>query len=189
MTETALNPILSKTRFFLAPRIGALLIFSLAVAASVFLSLTSSTPNYARATYSIWPALILGGWAIWLWVWGHPEFKTPLWKFTWLLGFLGYAIHFYFAMQTVFAWNIASVFAAQGAVVTIANLLLLVVWFLSVVMAYLGLRFPYLHRFAMLLFIAAAVASTLLFAQETLSYLAGVAIVASWLSALLLRRV
>ena len=175
-------------RYYVAPRILALLVFAISVAASVLGALASSTPEYSRAAYSVWPSLILGGWSVWLWANLAPGFRTPLWKFTWLLGFLGYAIHFYFAMEYVFRWDIAAVYGAQGIVVATANLVLLVVWFLSSVTAYLGIRFPYLHRGAMLLFIASAVASTILFARNELSLIGGGAIVASWVVALMVRR-
>lgn len=189
MTDTTNEPVLGiQTRYYVAPRILALLVFSLALAASVLGALTSTTPEYSRAAYSIWPSLILGGWAVWLWANLFPDFRTPLWKFTWLLGFLGYAIHFYFSMEYVFRWDIAAVFDAQGIVVAAANLVLLVVWFLSCVMAYLGISFPYLHRGAMLLFIASAAASTILFARDELSMIGGGAIVGSWLIALMVRR-
>ena len=176
-----------QTHYFVAPRLIALLVFSLAVATSVLGALTSSTPDYSRAAYSIWPSLILGGWAVWLWLNHMPNFRTPLWKFTWLLGFLGYMIHFYFTMTNVFHWDFIAVFNAQGGVVAIANLALLLVWFLSCVTAYLGLTVPYLHRGAMLLFIASAAASTVLFARDPLSIAGGVAIVGSWFLALMVR--
>ena len=189
MTDTTNEPVLGiQTRYYVAPRILALLIFSLAVAASVLGALASTTPEYSRAAYSVWPSLILGSWSVWLWANLAPGFRTPLWKFTWLLGFLGYAIHFYFAMEYVFRWDLAVVYGAQGIVVATANLVLLVVWFLSSVTAYLGIRFPYLHRGAMLLFIASAVASTILFARNELSLIGGGAIVASWVVALMVRR-
>ena len=189
MTDTTNEPVLGiQTRYYVAPRILALLVFAISVAASVLGALASSTPEYSRAAYSVWPSLILGGWSVWLWANLAPGFRTPLWKFTWLLGFLGYAIHFYFAMEYVFRWDIAAVYSAQGIVVATANLVLLVVWFLSSVTAYLGIRFPYLHRGAMVLFIASAVASTILFARNELSLIGGGVIVASWVVALMVRR-
>ena len=176
-----------QTRYFVAPRLIALLVFSLAVAASVFGALASSTPDYSRAAYSVWPSLILGSWAVWLWLNHMPNFRTPLWKFTWLLGFVGYCIHFYFSMTNVFRWDILAVFDAQGYVVAFVNPLLLVVWFLSCVTAYLGMKFPFLHRGAMLLFIASAAASTVLFARDPLSIAGGAAVVGAWLLALMVR--
>lgn len=189
MTDTTHEPVLGiQTRYYVAPRILALLVFSLALAAAVLGALVSQTPEYTRAAYSIWPSLILGGWSVWLWANLFPDFRTPLWKFTWLLGFLGYAIHFYFSMEYVFRWDIGAVFSAQGVVVATANLVLLVVWFLSSLMAYIGITFPYLHRGAMVLFIASAAASTILFARDEMSLIGGGAIVAAWVVALLVRR-
>lgn len=189
MTDAMNDTVLGiRTRYYVAPRLIALLIFSLAMAGSVIGALTSSTPDYARAAYSIWPALILGGWSVWLWLNQRPDYKTPLWKFTWLLGFVGYAVHFYFAMTNVFRWDILAVYDAQGVLVATANLLLLVVWFLSCVMAYLGITFAFLHRGAMLLFVASAAASTILFSRDPLSLIGGALIVALWVLALMVRR-
>lgn len=174
-------------RAYIDPRIGAFAIFAMGVAAAVFLALLSRTPDYARAAYSVWPSLVLGGLAVAFALNGFPAYRTTAWRALWAFGFVAYLIHLWFAMGGVFDWRIDVVFERQGALVAAANLALAVLWALSVAAAYMGLPASWLHIATMALFVVATVASTIVFARGTGSLVGGGLLVIAWVAALALR--
>lgn len=178
---------ISSDRRIIAPGVGIFAIFAIATAASVFAALLSPTPHYTRVAYTIWPCILMGGLAIAIALNQAPRYRTRPWRFAWGLGFLGYLFHLWLALDTVFDWDIVAVFESQGVIVAAANFLLLPLWGISAVAAYLGRNPPWLHLAAMALFIATSVASTVLFAGGA-GLFGGVLLLLGWVAALLLRR-
>lgn len=186
--DTAMDTPAPRTRRFLAPGVGAIFVFSVATALSVFAALTSDTPEYTRAGLSVWPALILGTWAVAIAINRWPGYQTPVWRTTWVLGFIGYLVHLWFSMGPIFGWSISAVYNAQGFVTATANFALLVLWGISALAAVLTTRLGLLHKPAMLLFVAATVVSTITFARGP-SLIGGIFLVAWLVAALLTRQV
>lgn len=175
-------------RHYVDPRIGALLLFAIAVAAATFSALLSPAPDYARAANSIWPCIALGGWAVARCLNRYPDAWDSLWRVVWTLGFLAYLIHLWFALGGVFEWSLGAVFAVQGTVVTAANLALAAIWGLSVVVAWLRIRAARLHIVAQALFVVTTVVASVVFARDAASLAGGLLALVVWIAALAFRR-
>ena len=187
---------------YVDPRIGAFALFALGVAAAVLGALVTDAPDYARARFTIWPSIGLGGLAVALALnrypapWAHAHrpggygtggWQTRAWRSLWGFGYLAYLVHLWFALGGVFEWRLDIAFTAQTYLVTGANLLLLALWSASVVAAWFRLPAAWLHLAAMALFVVATVAATIVFGRSLEMVAAGGLIVAGWIVALALR--
>ncbi len=176
-------------RPLLDSRVAAFLVFSLGFAASMAAGLLAADSDYARAKYTIWPCAALGGWAVALMLrhgFGRELDATP-WRIWWAWGLLAYAVHLWWGFGAIYAWDTASVYAGQGAVVATANFALFFLWAFSVIGA--SARWPlwWLHAATAVLFGVAMLAASILFGRD-ISPVGGGILLAVWLAALYLRQ-
>lgn len=169
-------------------RVAALAVFAIGLALTVFLSLSADDPAYARAKYSIWPVVALGGWAVALML-RHgftPALDATHWRVWWAGGLLAYALHLYWGFGVIYGASFRAVYAGQGALVASANFGLFALWLLSASAAFARLPALWLHLFAAALFVVATLAATILFGRD-ISPVGGVIVLLLWLAALYLR--
>jgi hypothetical protein len=179
-------------RFELTPlldqRVAAFLVFSLGFAIAMFAGLLADDADYARAKYTIWPVVALGGWAVALMLrYGPGEaLAETSWRLWWAWGLLAYVLHLYWGFGLVYGGNLDAVYAGQGDIVATANFALLVLWAASVVWAYASWPGLWLHALTALLFIVSTLMASLAFGRDISPY-GGAMILVVWLAALYLR--
>jgi hypothetical protein len=178
---TAITPVLDT-------RAAAFLVFSLGFAIAVFAGLLADDADYARAKYTIWPSVALGGWAIALMLrYGPGEaLAETSWRLWWAWGLLAYAIHLYWGFGVVYGGDLDAVYAGQGSLVATANFALLFLWAASVIWAYAGWPGTWLHSLTALVFVASTLIASLVFGRDISPY-GGAIILVVWLAALYLR--
>jgi len=166
-----------------------LLVFSIGFAGAMAAGLLAGNSDFARAKYTIWPCAALGGWAVALMIrhgLGVRLRATP-WRLWWAAGFVAYLVHLWWGFGVVYDWNVASVYAGQGAVVASANFALVVLWALSVAGAFMGWPLPWLHAVTALLFGVSILAASILFGRD-ISPMGGGILLAVWIGAFYLRQ-
>ncbi|HKK30512.1 MAG TPA: hypothetical protein VKA18_08995, partial [Alphaproteobacteria bacterium] len=104
-------------RPLLDSRVAAVSMFAAGLAITVFLSLSAENPDFARARYSVWPVIALGGWAVALMI--RHGFTLALgathWRWWWSAGLAAYAVHLYWGFGAIYAWDLGLVVEGQGA--------------------------------------------------------------------------
>lgn len=174
-------------RGLLRERTVVLFVGAIGLALTMFGPLLTPNPDHARAVWSIWPVLVLGGVAVARLIRFDPVLTNAHWLGWWATGFVFYLIHLYFGFVVVYGGSIAAVLDGQGRLTAASNAALLLFWGGSILAALLP-REPrgevMLHRVASLLFAATALPSSLVFASHPMSRLTGVALLALWLNAL-----
>ncbi len=157
--------------FFDSPLPPAILGVGL-VAAALFgpsmLSTADMTPGAVaamQAKWTTWPALFIGGVAAAIFI-AFARLSDPKpredWGWTgWQIAGAGaYLIHVYAGFWLAFGGSFTAMIAAQGWLVTGANLLLALLWPASALVAWVGLRIFPLHLASTALFVVATVLST-----------------------------
>ncbi|RMF34950.1 MAG: hypothetical protein D6754_14110 [Alphaproteobacteria bacterium] len=154
---------------------------------TVFGGLAAEDATHARAVYSIWPVLLLGGIAVARFIRLGPSMEGTGWLGWWSLGLIAYLIHLLFAFGGVYDFDPRAVIAGQGLFTAAVNVLLLVLWLLSVIAAFIPSEPPWergLNIVTAALFIATALTSSLVFGHHPVSNALGVLLVVIWLVAL-----
>ncbi len=172
----------------LDPRAAAFLVFSLGFAIAIGLGLVADDADYARAKYTIWPVVALGGWAVALMLrYGPGEaLAETSWRMWWAWGLLAYVLHLYWGFGLVYGGDLDAVYAGQGNLVATVNFALLFLWAASVVWAYAGWPGFWLHALTALLFIVSTLMASLAFGRDISPY-GGAVILVVWLAALYMR--
>ncbi|SMF51395.1 hypothetical protein SAMN06265365_11793 [Tistlia consotensis] len=168
------------------PPVAVLLLFAFGFALSIFAGLMASNAAYARAQYTIWPCLLLGGWATAILIRRAPALGRTGWRAWWIGGLVAYLVHLWFGFGVIYGWSFAAVYAGQGSLVASANFALALLWLASALVPAEGRPWIVLHLATAALFIAASLGSTLLFARGP-SWAGGLALAVAWLAALYLR--
>ena len=109
------------------------------------------------------------------------------WRVWWTWGLVAYVAHLYWGFGLVFEWDIATVYAAQGSFVASANFGLLILWGLSVLLAYAGLSAKWLHGITALVFAVSTLVASIVFGRD-ISPIGGGIILVVWIVALYLRK-
>lgn len=169
-------------------RILAFLVFAVGMALAVFLVLLASNVGYARAKYTIWPCVALGGWAVALMIrfGGTAGLDRTAWRTWWAWGLVAYVVHLWWGFGVIFGWSVDAVYAGQGSLVAGANFTLLGLWAVSVAVSFLRWPMDWLHFIAALLFAVSTLTASILFGRD-ISPIGGVLILAVWLAALYMR--
>ncbi|MEL6234380.1 MAG: hypothetical protein AAFR46_08215 [Pseudomonadota bacterium] len=164
-----------------------LFIFAAGLFATALGPVLAANPDHARAVWSVWPVLVLGGVAVARLIrYGPGPIRTG-WLGWWMAGFAFYLIHLWFGFAVIYGADPARVIAGQGLLTAVANTALLVVWGLSILAALLPhepLGETALHILASLIFLATALPSTLVFADHPVSFAIGLALALLWAAAL-----
>lgn len=171
-------------RPLLDARVAAFLVFSVGFAASMIAGLLAADADFARAKLTIWPCAALGGWAVALMLRGGlgDGAEAPPWRVWWAWGLVAYAVHLWWGFGVVYGWDFGAVYAGQGALVATANFGLAVLWALSVIVAFAGWPFRWLHIVTALLFAVAMLAASILFGRD-ISPVGGAILLAIWIAA------
>lgn len=175
------------TGALLPQRTLILLVAAIGLAATMLGPLLSAHPDHARAVWSIWPVLVMGGIAVDRLIRLDPILENSSWLGWWSAGLIFYVVHLYFGFGVVYRGDVTAVLEGQGWLTAGSNAALLLFWSLSVLAALLPREPPgevWLHRIASLLFAATALPASVVFADHPGSRLAGLALVAFWLLAL-----
>lgn len=164
-----------------------LFIFAAGLFATALGPVLAPNPDHARAVWSVWPVLILGGVAVARLIrYGPGPIRTG-WLGWWMAGFAFYLIHLWFGFAVIYGADPTRVIAGQGLVTAVANTALLLLWGVSILAALLPREPPgeaAMHILASLIFVATALPSALLFADHPVSMAIGVALAALWVAAL-----
>lgn len=167
--------------------VAVLSIFAAGLAATALGPLLADTPDHARAVWSVWPVLVLGGIAVARMIRRGPGMEGTGWLGWWTAGFLAYLVHLRFGFGVIYAYDLQAVRTGQGLVTTVANFTLLALWGLSLLATILPREPPgeqALHVLASGLFAVTALASTVLFAAHPVSVAIGAGLALIWLHAL-----
>ncbi|HEU0221013.1 MAG TPA: hypothetical protein VFR34_02235 [Paracoccaceae bacterium] len=164
-----------------------LLVFAAGFAWTVFGALLAPSLDQARAVYSIWPALLLGGIAAERFLRMGPWLEGTGWLGWWAAGLLAYVIHLGFGYGVVFGFSFGAALESQGTLTVTLNFALLAAWALSVAAACVPKEPRWeraLHALATLLLIVTALGSTLRLGVNPVSNALGAGLLVLWLHAL-----
>lgn len=140
--------------------------FALACAITLIGPLALGDVEYNRTRFTAWATLLLGAPALTFFV--VRAGRIPLgasWLGWWTAGLVMYFIHLWFGFSEMLEASFRATFATQGIIVASSNFLLAGIWFLSVIVAWIGWSAIWLHAFASLLFAASAIGSSLIFGR------------------------
>lgn len=161
--------------------------FALGFGVTVFAALAEPDPGLARATFSVWPALLLGGVAGARMIRRGPGLEGTGWLPWWAAGLLAYVLHLVFGFWGSYGGSLPAALAGQGLPTVALNFGLLALWSASVAAAVVP-REPLweqaMHGAASLAFAVAALGSTLAFGDHPVSRGLGALVLALWLHAL-----
>jgi hypothetical protein len=166
----------------LAMPIATLFLLSLGFFLAVFGGLLGDNVAHQRAQLSVWPFLLLAGWAVALFVLHAPRLSGSGWASLWIGGLIAYAVHFVFSFGGVYGWSFEALILGQGPLIGPANIALLVVWVLSALAWLLVRRLLWLHLAVTVLLAAMMVGSTV-FLGGTAAIGVGIGLVLIWLGA------
>lgn len=169
-------------RPFISPVVTVFLVFAAGVAIAVLGALLADNVQYARARYTVWPCIALGGWAVAILISQAPNVAGTNWRTWWIAGLVAYFVHLWFGFVVIYGASVVALYWGQGWLVATANLALLVLWIASALAAVFGHFWMPLHVAATVLFVITTFASTVIFAVGWARY-GGIAIALVWLAA------
>ena len=189
MTSATSNAIPAAKAPLIDTRISAFLVFAVGFLIAIASGLAADNADYARAKYTVWPMMALGGWTVALMLrYGFcARLDETAWRTWWAWGFLAYVVHLYWGFGIVFGWSFAAVYAGQGSLVAGANFTLLVLWGASVLASFARWPARWLHILTALFFAVSAMVASIVFGRD-ISPIGGAIILGIWLVALYLRQ-
>tara|TARA_R110002096_G_scaffold62710_3_gene154707 strand:- start:627 stop:1199 length:573 start_codon:yes stop_codon:yes gene_type:complete len=170
-------------------RTAAFLVFSVGFLLAMAAGLAADDAEYARAKYTIWPVVALGGWAVALMLrYGLGDaLDETAWRVWWAWGLVAYVVHLYWGYGVIFAGDVEAVYTGQGTVVASANFALFFLWAASVIAAFARWPAAWLHGLTALLFAVSTLVASILFGRD-ISPVGGAIILVVWLAAIYLRQ-
>ena len=166
--------------------IAAFAVLSFGMAVIVFLGLGGGNVAHERASLSLWPFLALTAWSVAVYIQRAPTLRGSGWAELWIIGFVAYAVHVWFAFGGVYHWSFAAVLSGQGWLVGTMNFVLLGLWFCSAAAALFGIGAHWLHLATTVVLVVMMLVATLIFGSTT-AVIAGALVALIWLGALYLR--